>query len=85
MMHHEHAEENEGSAGISAVEHDPKCPMTCCMQVGSRTARPVPVVMSFEPSFVIETFIRFESQIFTASGFSSHTDRGPPVLFSLTA
>jgi hypothetical protein len=86
MMHHMHAEESEGSeSGISAVEQDPKCPMTCCMQAGPRTARPVPVVVDYTPSLLLESFAQFESQVFTASGFSSHTDRGPPALSSFTA
>ena len=79
MMHH--GDEGAGQEkAVSALEQDKKCPMTCCMQVSSRTARPAPPLVIYTPSLVSETFVPFESQVFTATGFSSHTDRGPPTL-----
>jgi hypothetical protein len=81
MMAH-HAEEKDGPEAVSmtSVQQEQKCPMTCCMQAGSRTARPAPLAVSFTPFLFSESFREFESQIFTATGFSSHTDRGPPLL-----
>jgi hypothetical protein len=78
MMMHETDEDKGSGAGISAVQLDEKCPMTCCMQTSSATARPVPVAASSAPLLSHQAFTSFESQVFTAIGFSSHTDRGPP-------
>ena len=78
MMMHETDEAKSSGARISAVEQDEKCPMTCCMQTSSATARPVPVAASSAPLLLHQAFVSFESQVFTATGFSSHSDRGPP-------
>jgi hypothetical protein len=78
MMLHETDEDQSSGARMTAFQQDEKCPMTCCMQTSSVTARPVPLTASPTPLFLHQAFVSFESQIFTATGFSSHTDRGPP-------
>ncbi|HXB20598.1 MAG TPA: hypothetical protein VNV88_04405, partial [Candidatus Solibacter sp.] len=77
MMHHTDEDARSG-AGISVVQQHEKCPMNCCMQTSSATARPIPLATSSVPFLLRQAFTDFESQVFTATGFSSHTDRGPP-------
>jgi hypothetical protein len=55
-----------------------KCPMQCCMQAqaGNGTVLPAAVLLFQLP--VSEYRIDFPAITFTSTGFSSHTDRGPP-------
>jgi hypothetical protein len=47
------------------------------MQASHTAAKPVSLVGDITP-LSAQAFILFESQVFSAAGFSSHTDRGPP-------
>jgi hypothetical protein len=75
-----HDMEDVGSdTAMHAVQQEEKCPMSCCMQASSSSAaRPVLAAASSALLLQSVTFILSESQVFTAAGFSSHTDRGPP-------
>jgi hypothetical protein len=78
MEHHHHADPDSGSSAVSAVQQDQKCPMSCCMQASSTAASPVTASANAAPLLVSQAFKLFESQVFVAAGFSTHTDRGPP-------
>ena len=74
MMNHD----KQAGGSMSAAEQTEKCPMSCCTRIGSSAAQAVPLASSVNPVFLQLSFARFESQVFIAIGFSSHTDRGPP-------
>jgi len=68
----------ESQTGISAVPG--KCPMQCCMQAQAGNGTAVPAI-SFLPQLdAAEYHVDFAMVVFLTSGFSSHTDRGPPAL-----
>jgi len=76
--HHHDAAPAESKASLSAVEDNAKCPMDCCApghgqnqaKVAVVSALPLPVVSGHNPGYTSIKFVR--------TGFSSHTDRGPP-------
>ena len=84
MMEHHHDASGSGSSGVAAFHQDEKCPMSCCMQASSATARPATSSATSTPLLIFQAFTPFESQVFTAAGFSSHTDRGPPSMHSFS-
>lgn len=56
-----------------------KCPMNCCMQsqAGNGVAAPA---ISLLPLLAVAEYHTFPTMVvFTRNGFSSHTDRGPPL------
>ena len=56
-----------------------KCPMQCCMQATvSKVAVAVKIEIAFHPITLHERVER-PRILFTSNGFSSHTDRGPPL------
>jgi hypothetical protein len=79
MMEHHHDADSDSGPAISMAQQDEKCPMNCCMQAGHSTAKPVSLAADVLPLLSSQAFPLFESQVFTAAGFSSHTDRGPPL------
>jgi hypothetical protein len=73
-------QEDADAIPVPAVSSRPAdCPMDCCMQattVTNAVAIPhnaVPLLLT------IEKQVSFTPVPFTATGFSSHTDRGPPL------
>lgn len=61
-----------------AATHSP-CPMNCCVQ-GTPASGIAIAAASFLPSLAaVDAEFHFASIIFASAGFSSHTDRGPPV------
>jgi hypothetical protein len=76
-MDGENQEGTNSDPGLYASQSDQTCPMSCCMHSRSTAARPAVAVDSnlLLPSHSI---ILFVSQVFVVTGFSSHTDRGPP-------
>jgi hypothetical protein len=86
-QHHcdEMADQNEQSAtpasdDETAVRGLPdKCPMNCCMQMQSGNETAIPA-FSFSPQLAVSEYNRdFSAIVFARTGFSSHTDRGPPL------
>lgn len=56
-----------------------KCPMNCCMQSQARNAAAAPAI-SFLPKLAVTEYHAVPAAVvFTRNGFSSHTDRGPPL------
>ena len=82
MMHHHDADEtampaSDGPA-VHAAPTSPSCPMDCC-QLGDRTNAVSLTAMASlrQPAVVAESF-SVVAVVFSRTGFSSHTDRGPP-------
>jgi hypothetical protein len=81
MHHHDAAEESAPPTNNSAVTGElssQNCPMDCC-RVGDRSNA---VALAASPSLPQPTVNDQSSSmirvVFTRTGFSSHTDRGPP-------
>jgi hypothetical protein len=68
------------SDGISIAATHSSCPMNCCVQ-GTPTSGIAIAAASFLPSLAAaDAEFHFASIIFASAGFSSHTDRGPPIV-----
>ncbi|HWS16378.1 MAG TPA: hypothetical protein VN223_00100 [Candidatus Elarobacter sp.] len=79
--HHNHAAAApESKTALSAAADDAKCPMDCCTPGHLRSGAAVSTNSSLPPLAVSDREIQFASVTFTIAGFSSHTDRGPPLV-----
>jgi hypothetical protein len=68
-----------GAAGFSMSDPDGKCPAECLMASSSQHAAAASVLVLSPPRAAhVERLI--PSLFFIAAGYSSHTDRGPPVI-----
>lgn len=56
-----------------------KCPMNCCTQSQAGNSVAAPVISLLPQLAVAEYHTVLTTVVFTRSGFSSHTDRGPPL------
>lgn len=54
------------------------CPMDCCVQRSLPNSTAIASFSLIPPLAVTEAEIQFVPVTFTSTGFSSHTDRGPP-------
>jgi hypothetical protein len=71
------SQNDEASIAGSA---DNQCPMGCCAVTGSANhAAPTSPLMLTAP-VVMEHQVSFAEVLFSRNGFSSHTDRGPPLV-----
>jgi hypothetical protein len=62
-----------------APSHSHSCPMNCCVQ-GTPTSGAAVAAIPLLPLLAgSEAEPRFAAIVFASAGFSSHTDRGPPV------
>jgi hypothetical protein len=81
-MHHQQAEEASASSDLAEIQSAPSpvnCPMDCCIS-GHPQGIAAAAAMTMSPSLVVLDQSMLWSPIaFTHSGFSSHTDRGPPI------
>lgn len=85
---HHHCEtmtEQQGEAAATDPDmvfsgRSEECPMQCCMQAQAGHGTAV-LAVSFLPELVVSDY-QSDAPIvvFVSSGFSSHTDRGPPAL-----
>ena len=57
----------------------PKCPMDCCALAYVAPVATPSQAFLLAPVTVSERGLHVAQVVFTASGFSSHTDRGPPL------
>ncbi|MGC2695003.1 MAG: hypothetical protein WA738_04355 [Candidatus Angelobacter sp.] len=78
-QHHHHAAEPASSAGLSAGERDVPCPMDCCTAGHPRSGSVLITTSTIPPLAVSNPVFHFVPVTFTSAGFSSHTDRGPPL------
>ena len=58
----------------------PQCPMDCCMQGHPQNGTALNSIPQVPAPAVAETHRQFIPVTFTGTGFSSHTDRGPPAI-----
>ncbi|MGB8129703.1 MAG: hypothetical protein WCG81_07910 [Candidatus Angelobacter sp.] len=79
-QHHHGAAAPESKAAFSVAPDDAKCPMDCCTPGHLRSGATVSTHPTLPPPAVIDQKIQFASVVFTVAGFSSHTDRGPPLV-----
>lgn len=56
-----------------------KCPMQCCIQAQAGNWTAVPAISFLAQLTVAEYHTVPAKVVFTRNGFSSHTDRGPPL------
>jgi hypothetical protein len=62
-----------------ASSHSHSCPMNCCEQGTPKSGAAISAVSFLPPLATVEAEFHSASIIFASAGFSSHTDRGPPV------
>jgi len=79
--HHDAAmdESKPGLSGVSLADNDAKCPMDCCTAGHPRNGAAVSATSFLPPLAVSDREFSFTSVTFISAGFSSHTDRGPPL------
>ena len=81
MHHHHHgAAAPESKTAFSAAPDDAKCPMDCCTPGHLRSEAKISTHPDLPPPAVSDLNIQFAAVVFTVAGFSSHTDRGPPLV-----
>jgi hypothetical protein len=68
---------SEGNSIASSHSHS--CPMNCCEQGTPQSGATVSAVSFLPPLATSEAEPHFAAIVFASAGFSSHTDRGPPV------
>ena len=77
--HHHAAAAPESKRALSAAPNDAKCPMDCCTPGHLRSGAAVSTNSFLPPLAVSDREMHFVPVMFTIAGFSSHTDRGPPL------
>lgn len=77
--HHHAAPAPESTSAVSAAPDDAKCPMDCCTPGHLRSGAAVSSNSFLPPLAVSSRQMHFVPVTFTIAGFSSHTDRGPPL------
>src|SRR5580765_4419077 len=80
--HHHDAASQESKSTLSdasVAQNDSKCPMDCCIPGHLRNGAAVSANSFLPPLAVSDQDLHFAPVIFTHAGFSSHTDRGPPL------
>lgn len=81
-MQHEEGDaadaESADAAVLQSITPPSDCPMDCCAPGQRTNAIAIVVIPISSPSFLSEPALQFTPAVFVASGFSSHTDRGPP-------
>jgi len=82
-QHHHHvapAPTPESKTAFSAAPDDAKCPMDCCTPGHLRSGATVSTNPDLPPPAMSDHKIQVASVVFTVTGLSSHTDRGPPLV-----
>jgi hypothetical protein len=77
--HHPGAAPAESRSSLSVADDDAKCPMDCCTPGHPRSGAIVSANSFLPPLAVSDQNFHFVPITFTIAGFSSHTDRGPPL------
>ncbi|HSK42540.1 MAG TPA: hypothetical protein VLA83_01495 [Candidatus Binatia bacterium] len=77
--HHHAAAAPESKAAFSAAPDDAKCPMDCCTPGHARNGATASTNPDLPLPAVSDRKIQFVRVVFTVAGFSSHSDRGPPL------
>jgi len=74
-------EQDEAPSGPAAIFKggSSECPMQCCTQANAGTASAIPAAGLIAVLLSAEDHVYVPAVVFSTPGFSSHTDRGPPV------
>jgi len=79
MLHHHHEDVAPARApSDSMANHSENCPMDCCIQGHPKNGAAITAIALLSPPVVTDQGFHFVPATFTRTGFSSHTDRGPP-------
>lgn len=86
MMHHHDAADDaaeepapaSGGPQMHGTASQQNCPMDCCQPSGRTNAIALTATPSLPQLAVARQFPSVVSVVFSSTGFSSHTDRGPP-------
>lgn len=79
MMNGQEEESSEAASQASFQATPAKCPMQCCMQAQAGNGTAV-LALSLMPQLTVSEYhLDFPTVTFSRTGFSSHTDRGPPL------
>jgi hypothetical protein len=80
-QHHHHGmAAPQSKTAFSAAPDETKCPMDCCTPGHLRSGATISTHPDLPPPAVSDLNIQFFAVVFTVAGFSSHTDRGPPLV-----
>jgi hypothetical protein len=78
-MHEGDSEESgSGEPSMEGIQGSRDCPMDCCAPSQRTNAVATATVLLVSPQPLTEPCLPFVPVVFTRTGFSSHTDRGPP-------
>jgi len=75
---HDSAASESAEPAVGGRESSGNCPMDCCIPGHPTTASTIAATPSLPQLVVIERTSHIVPVVFTRTGFSSHTDRGPP-------
>jgi hypothetical protein len=76
--HHDSAAPESAEPAAAGKESSGNCPMDCCIPGHPTSASTIAAIPSVPPLVLIERTPCVITVVFTRTGFSSHTDRGPP-------
>ena len=81
-MHHHHQEQAEATSefALLAGDNDAKCPMDCCTPGHPQSGTALAAASLLPPLTVSDQNFHVPALTFISAGFSSHTDRGPPLV-----
>jgi len=79
MAQEEDAAASSESASL-VKDHPNSCPMQCCMQATAGNGSAIPAAAFIAILLSSEAHVYVPAITFSTPGFSSHTDRGPPVV-----
>ena len=66
------------NGAVMTVAAEQKCPMDCCTMLGTAQQAIASSQQSLPAPAVMERGVSTAGIVFVRTGFSSHTDRGPP-------
>ena len=75
----DHSVSDPGGTSIQAVNNPKDCPMNCCVQGTPQGGSAQAAAVYFPLLVVTDRSMGHTLVAFAAPGFSSHTDRGPPL------
>jgi predicted cobalt transporter CbtA len=78
-QHHHHAAAPVSKSALSAADDDAKCPMECCTPGHGQNGASIAAAVALPLPVVVDQGFHSTSMTFVRPGFSSHTDRGPPL------
>ncbi|HEX4604791.1 MAG TPA: hypothetical protein VH724_12405 [Candidatus Angelobacter sp.] len=77
--HHHDVAMDKAKSGVSVADDAAKCPMDCCTPGHPRNGAAVAATSVLPPLAMSDLDLQITPITFTIAGFSSHTDRGPPL------